>query len=390
MGRITDTFIYRTAPTRVAKETKAAIDSGYRYIVHQGGTRSGKTYSIQDLLISLSYTLFNTSISICSISLPHLKKGALRDWRELMEAKGEYDSLAHNMTDQVYTYPTGSYMEFFGVDDSKRVRGPGRDILFINEANLISLETYRQLAIRTKKVIILDYNPADEFHWIYDEILPKKECKFIQSTYLDNPFLSLEQRKEIESLRDIDPDFWKVYGLGERGSAQNTIFHKFELYDTCPYDYHFGLDFGFNHPTALTKVHHGDQDLYFEQCFYQRHTTTQELIDQIRPIVGNKPIYCDSARPDAIYEMQRAGLNAWEANKSVKEGLDFIKSNRIFVHRSSVDFQKEMRSYKWKVKPNGEILDEPVKAFDDLIDAGRYGAMGFKDQGGFTGITKHK
>ena len=140
MGQITNTIGYGCAPTRVAVETLKAIDDGYRVIVHQGGTRSGKTYGIQDLLISIAYTT-KQSISVCSVSLPHLKKGAMRDWRELMESKGSYNPLAHNMTDQLYQYPLGGYIEFFGVDDAKRVRGPGRDILHINEANLLSLET---------------------------------------------------------------------------------------------------------------------------------------------------------------------------------------------------------------------------------------------------------
>jgi len=389
LGQIIDTIGYGCAPTRVAVETLQAIDDGYRVIVHQGGTRSGKTYGIQDLLIGLAYTT-KQSISVCSISLPHLKKGAMRDWRELMEAKGNYNPLAHNMTDQLYQYPLGSYIEFFGVDDAKRVRGPGRDVLHINEANLLSLETARQLMIRTKKTVIMDYNPADEFHWIYDEIIPRKDCKFIQTTYKDNPFLSRQQKAEIEQLKDIDPNFWKVYGLGERGTAQATIYHKFETIDKIPehLDYCFGLDFGFNHPNALVKVAYEEKKLYFEQKFFQSHTTASDLIAAIKPIVKQKYVYCDSARPEIIEEMQRAGIVAYPADKSVKEGIDFVRSNRIFVHRESIDIQKEMRSYKWKQKPNGDILDEPIKKFDDLMDAARYGAISFKNDqvGVYTGF----
>ena len=373
-------FIYGIAPTRVAVETQKAIDEGYRLIVHQGGTRSGKTYGIQDMLIGLAYRT-NLTISVCSISLPHLKKGAMRDWRELMEAKGGYSPNFHNMTDQLYKYPLGSYIEFFSVDDAKRVRGPGRDILHINEANLLNLETYRQLSIRTRKIVILDYNPADEFSWIYDEVLPRKDCKFIQTTYKDNPFISKEQKTEIEQLKDIDPNFWKVYGLGERGTAQETIYHKFELYEKAPEEDHcFGLDFGFNHPNALVKVTYHDGKLYMEQKFFQSHTTATDLIEAIAPIVGHKYVYCDSARPEIIEEMRRAGISAYPADKSVKEGIDFIRSNRIFVHKESTDLQKEMRSYKWKKKPNGQTLDEPVKAFDDLMDAMRYGAISYKNE----------
>jgi len=380
LGQNIDTeFRYPCAPTRVAVETQKAIDDGYRVIVHQGGTRSGKTYGIQDLLISLAYTKTDT-ISVCSISLPHLKKGAMRDWRELMEAKGDYNPNFHNMTDQLYQYPLGNYIEFFSVDDAKRVRGPGRDILHINEANLLSLETYRQLAIRTRKIVILDYNPSDEFHWIYDEVLPRKDCKFIQSTYLDNPFITREQKAEIEGLKDIDPNFWKVFGLGERGTAEATIYHKFEICDRIPshLDFCFGLDFGFNHPNALVKVAYDEKCLYFEQKFFRSHTTASDLIEAIKPIVGQKYVYCDGSRPEIIEEMQRAGITAYPADKSVKEGIDFVRSNRIFVHKESTDIQKEMRSYKWKQTSSGDILDEPIKKFDDLMDAARYGAISYK------------
>lgn len=383
MGQILDTDIdYRIAPTRVTTETLKAIDDGFRIIVHQGGTRSGKTYGIQDLLIGTAYAT-NNSISVCSVSLPHLKKGAMRDWRELMEDKGSYNPGFHNMTDHIYQYPLGSYIEFFSVDDAKRVRGPGRNILHINEANLLSLETWRQLSVRTRDLIIIDFNPAEEFHWIYDEVIPRKDCKFIQTTYQDNPFITKEQRFEIERLKDVDENFWKVYGLGERGTAQETIYGTFTLFDKFPdIDYCFGLDFGFNHPNALIKTGYEERKLYFEQKFYQSHTTATDLIEGIRDIVGYKYVFCDGSRPEIIEEMRRAGINAYPADKSVKEGIDFIRSNNIFVHRESLDMQKEMRSYKWKKKPNGLILDEPVKAFDDCMDAGRYGAISYKVETG--------
>jgi phage terminase large subunit len=369
---------YRLAPTRVALETVQAIEDGYRVIAHQGGTRSGKTYGIQDVLIGLAYRT-EYSISVTSISLPHLKKGAMRDWRELMEDKGDYDPGHHNMTDLLYTYPLGSYMEFFSVDDSKRVRGPGRDILHINEANLLSLDTWRQLALRTKKCIILDWNPAEEFHWIYDEVLNRDDCKFIQSTYLDNPFLSKAQRLEIERLKNVDPMFWRVYGLGERGTATNTIYHKFQLFNEWPdIDWCFGLDFGFTHPNALVKVGLDETNMFFEQMVYEAGLTTPQLIERIKPIVGRKYVYCDSSRPEIIRDLRNNHINAYPANKDVKDGIDFVRSNSIFVHRESIDFQKEMRSYKWKQTPSGQTIDEPVKAFDDLMDAARYGAISLK------------
>lgn len=380
MGQVA-TAAYRLAPTKVAVETAKAIEEGYRIIAHQGGTRSGKTTGIQDVLIGIGYRT-NLSVSVTSISLPHLKKGALRDWRSLIENKGFYDPNKHNLTDLTYNYPTGGYIEFFSVDDSKRVRGPGRDILHINEANLLSLDTWRQLILRTKKCIILDWNPAEEFHWIYDEVLPRPDCKFIQTTYKDNPFLLPEQIAEIERLKDVDPDFWRVFGMGERGTSAHTIYQKFELFDAWPdIDWCFGLDFGFVHPNALVKVGEQEDELYFEEMLCEPGLSTPQLIERIKPLVGSKYVYCDSARPEIIHDLRINGINAYPTTKyegSVKDGIDYIRSKRKFVHRDSVNFQKEMRSYKWKQKPNGQILDEPVKAFDDLMDAGRYGAISFK------------
>jgi len=306
-----------------------------------------------------------------------------------MELSGLYDPNAHMKTESAYYFPNGSYIEFFSVDNSTKVRGPGRDILFINEANLIDQDTFEQLNLRTKRAVFIDYNPADEFCWIYDRVLTQKETFFLQTTYKDNPFLPDAQKKQIEALQSIDDNFWRIYGLGERGTSTNVIFHKFDLYDKVDHDYCFGLDFGFNHPTALIKVSKGDQELYAEQCFYKSHVTTPQLIDEILPIVGHKYVYCDTSRPEIIEELRKAGINAYGANKNVKEGIDFIRSNRIFVHRNSIDLQKEMRSYKWKTKPNGDILDEPVKAFDDCVDAFRYGAISFKQVNGFMGVTSN-
>jgi len=368
----------RIKTSEIFEKNLDAYESGKRFIVNQGGSRSGKTYSLIQLLIVLAFK-DKLAISVCSIAFPHLRKGAIRDWIEIMEDMGIYDPNAHSLTESLYKFPNGSYIEFFSVDNSLKVRGPGRDILFINEANLIHKETFEQLNMRTRKTVFIDYNPADEQHWIYDRILPLKDTEFIQSTYLDNPFLPQIQKNQIESLKDADPNLWKVYGLGERGTTQDTIYHGFTLYDDIQGDFAYGLDFGFNHPNALVKVTRVENSLYFEQKLYISHLTTSELIKEVKEIVGNALVYCDTARPEIITDLVLNGVNAYPADKSVKEGIDFIRSHKIHVHRESVDLQKEFRTYKWKRRPTGEILDEPVKVLDDGIDASRYGAMSFKN-----------
>lgn len=323
------------------------------------------------------------SISICSVSFPHLRKGAMRDWRKIMEDFGLYQVNSHEKTSYLYQYPSGSYIEFFSVDNALKVRGPGRDILFINEANIIHQDTFRQLLLRTKKAVFIDFNPADEFHWIYDDVLTRPDCYFIQSTYRDNPFLHPSQRQEIESYKDQDENFWRVYGLGERGHSSNIIYNKWEVYDReINFEHVYGLDFGYNHPSALIKVSRDSamkqNDIYWEEKIYQSFLTTSDLITMVKPIVGKKKVLCDSARPEIIEELVRGGINAVSANKNVKEGIDFVKSHRIFVHRNSFNLQKELRSYKWKSDAQGRIMDEPVKLFDDGCDAGRYGTIDFK------------
>lgn len=351
------------------------LDCGKLILVHN----SSKSFSIIQLLIYLA-TTEKVSISVTSCAFPHLRRGVLRDFMVIMEDWNLYDPERHTITEQLYKFPNGSYIEFFSADNALKVRGPGRDILFINEANLIDFDTFTQLSLRTKKTVFIDFNPAEEFNYIYDKLIPRDDSVLIKSTYKDNPFLPIEQVKEIERLKDLDPNFWQVYGMGERGSAQSTIYGKFDLYEyEPPYDYCFGLDFGFNHPNALVKCHYNDGELWFQQMLYQSHLTTPELVDLIKPMVGNKYVYCDTARPEIIEELKRAGINALLANKNVKEGINWIRANKINIHKNSVDLQKEWRQYKWKTNASGDVIDEPVKVFDDLCDSARYSAMSFKN-----------
>ncbi len=359
-------------------ESLKAYNQGYRIIVNQGGTRSGKTFSLTQLLIYLALKQ-KISISVCSVAFPHLRKGAMRDWRKIMEDFGLYSPGAHMKTEQMYTYPTGSYTEFFSVDNALKVRGPGRDILFINEANIIQYDTFRQLLLRTKKAIFIDYNPADEFHWIYDKVLNRPDCYFIKSTYKDNPFLPEEQVKEIESYKDADPNFWRIYGEGERGHSEGVIYTHWSTYDSnVTGNTVYGLDFGFNNPTALVRVVDNDQNLYAEEVIYQSHLTNQDLITLLREKVPkNAVIFADSAEPARIEEIRRAGFNIKLANKNVKERIDFIKSRKLFIHYQSVNGLKEIKSYKFKDVTKS---DEPVKLNDHFMDAMGYGAISFKKQ----------
>jgi phage terminase large subunit len=320
------------------------------------------------------------SISVCSVAFPHLRKGAMRDWRKIMEDFKLYDPALHMKTEQIYTYPTGSYTEFFSVDNTLKVRGPGRDILFINEANIIPYETFRQLLLRTKKCIFIDYNPADEFHWIYDKVLTRPDCYFIKSTYKDNPFLPKEQVNEIESYREADPNFWRIYGQGERGHSEGIIYtHWQPSASTTAGVTVFGLDFGYNNPTSLVRVSESDKNLYWQEEIYQSHLTNTDLIGMLKQIVKSETIYCDAAEPDRIEEIKRAGFKAVAANKDVKGGIDFIKSRKLFIEQGSVNILKEIKSYKFKPKGNNKNEpEEPLKLNDHAMDAARYASISFR------------
>ena len=357
-------------------ESLKAYDEGYRIIVNQGGTRSGKTFSLTQLLIYLALKQ-KVTISVCSVAFPHLRKGAMRDWRKIMEDFKLYDPGNHMKTEQMYTYPTGSYTEFFSVDNALKVRGPGRDILFINEANIIQYDTFRQLLLRTKKCIFIDYNPADEFHWIYDKVLTRSDCYFIKSTYKDNPFLPNEQVKEIESYREADPNFWRIYGEGERGHSEGVIYTHWATFDKSPIGSSvYGLDFGYNNPTSLVKITDKDKNLYAEEIIYQSHLTNQDLIGLLKQNLPlGATIHADAAEPARIEEIRKAGFNCRAANKNVKEGIDFIKSRKLFIHAQSANMLKEIKSYKFKDKNK---VEEPVKLHDHAMDAMRYGAISFK------------
>jgi phage terminase large subunit len=374
-------------------ESLKAFDSGYRIIVNQGGTRSGKTFSITELMIALACRA-KYSISICSVAFPHLRKGAMRDWRKIMEDFGLYDPKQHMKTEQLYTYPTGSYIEFFSVDNQLKVRGPGRDILFINEANIINYETFRQLLLRTKRAIFIDYNPADEFHWIYDKVLTRPDCYFIKSTYNDNPFIPKEQRSEIESYKDADPNFWRIYGEGERGHSEGIIFTHWQPFSAeIPGEIGYGLDFGYNNPTALCRVVQFAGGIQVTEEFYQSKVTNNDLIEVLKQLVSPyDPIYCDAAEPQRIEEIKRAGFKALPANKDVKAGIDFIKSRKLFIHQGSVNLLKEIKSYKFKVNKNkvGNTPEEPLKLNDHACDAMRYAAISFKQPKVTFHTTFHK
>lgn len=369
--------------TPVFTANKDAYLRRRRYISNQGSSRSSKTYSIMQLLTLIGQKEEGL-ISVCSPSLPHLKRGALRDFYSITgdgpNGQNIYKTSQHNKTDNIYEFSKTSQMEFFGVENEGKVRGPGRRILYINEANLISFETFTQLALRTTGSIFIDYNPADLNSWVY-EIANRPNAEFIHSTYRNNRGnLPPEQIAEIEYLQLADQNLWRVFGLGLKGSSSETIYTHWMLVKDFPDDCEsisYGLDFGFNHPTALIKTGVKEGKVYADELLYESGLTNTQLAIKIKALFDlstKKPIiWCDSARPEAIAELRLHGIDAREADKAVYEGILAVKARPLFVTQRSANLVKELKSYKWaKHKQTGVVLDEPVKFLDDGVDALRY------------------
>jgi len=282
-----------------------------------------------------------------------------------------------NRTDNVYSFPqTKSIVEFFGADDTGKTRGPGRDILFCNEANLLDFAIYKQLALRTKGTIFIDFNPADLFNWVY-EVSDDKRTKLIISNYTHNlANISKEQREEIESLKDADFNLWQVYGLGLRGTSSETIYTHWKIIETLPDlpQYCYGLDFGYNNPSALVKIGIKDNAVYIDELLYETKLTTQDLTERIKAfgITRTDEIYCDAAEPKTIEELHRMGLNAKPADKSVYDGIMKVKAHPLYITRRSTNTIKEIKSYKWMIDKNGIVQESPVKFQDHALDASRY------------------
>jgi len=362
--------------TKAGKITaQVLLQSSKRYIVNEGGARSGKTYGTMQVLIYYAFAHPMTKITVVSHSLPHLKKGALRDFLDIMDTWGWYDENEHNKTDNVYHFDNGSYIEFFGLEDAGKARGPGRHILFMNEANLIPKAVFDQLDMRTTGKVIIDLNPADFDSWCYT-IADSEEAVKIHSTYLDNPYLSPMQVRVIESYREADELMWQVFGLGLRGTSKEQIYTHWRLTDSIPEGQVFyGLDFGFNVPTALVRLSLYEGAVFVKQSLYKTRLTTSDLIEEMKNLaIRNEEIFCDAAEPKTIEELYRAGFNVKPADKDVTEGIRKVKSLPLYILKDSTDIINEIKKYKWLVDKNEKVLDEPDKAAgnDHAMDAMRY------------------
>ena len=347
--------------------------------IEQGGTRSGKTYNILLWLI-FDYCTKNNgkTITICRKTFPSVRASVMRDFLDILKQHRIYSEDFHNKSNSEYAL-FGNLVEFISLDQPQKVRGRKRDVLFINEANELFFEDWQQLVFRTTEKIILDYNPSDEYSWIYDNVIPRKDAEFFKTTYLDNPFLDSSIQKEIELLRETDEAYWQIYGLGERGISKSTIFQYYEV-NKIPEDAKFisyGMDFGYvNDPTVLVSVYQKDYNLYCKEHFYQTKMTANDIFHKLKEIGVNKDaVFCDSAEPRLIDELRRMGLNTRPTIKgrdSVNAGIDLLKRYKLHITTDSSNMIQEFRNYKWVEDKGGKLTNVPRDANNHTIDSLRY------------------
>lgn len=347
-----------------------------------GGTSASKTISILLYLIAKAqHDKTPTLTSVVSESFPHLKRGAMRDFQNIMEAHGYFNPDSWNKTDYTYTFETGSKLEFFSADQPGKVRGPRRDRLFINEANNIPYEAYDQLTVRTKEFILLDWNPTTEF-WFYDQVLGQRDdVDFITLTYLDNEALAPEIVQDIESHKN-NKNWWKVYGEGQLGEVEGRIYTGWKLdVDEIPHEARLirrGLDFGYaKDPAALVDIYEYNGGYILDELFVRTGMLNRDIASHILAQPDpNVLTIADSAEPKSIDEMKEYGVNITGSNKgpgSRNQGIQFVQGLKISVTKRSLNLKKAYNNYMWKTDKDGHILPEPDHFLSDAMDAVRYG-----------------
>lgn len=381
--------------TDVFMKTADASAVTERFISSCGGTRSGKTISIlQYLFLLVSQDKEPTINSVVSETYPHLKRGAIRDFQTTIDL---YDETCWSKGASTYTFPSGAIIEFFSADSPAKVHGPARDRLFLNECQNINWEVARQLFVRTRGLVFLDYNPTASF-WVNEKIEPRDTCVKIHSTYLDNKdyktgvsTLSPEQVAEIESNRN-DANWWQVYGLGLQGRLEGLIFPDFEQIDQLPEKSDgmvetYGWDFGFtNDPSVLmhTLVDTRKKVIYTDEVCYRKGLLNADMADVMKSEkIGRAiPVFGDSAEPKTIEDLHRYGYNMLPAYKAVRkaEQLQAMKGYSIKVTKRSLNTIRELRSYTWAKDKNGNWLNEPIELNDHCMDSLRYSCYQYLKQ----------
>jgi phage terminase large subunit len=385
-------FRYTTAIKKLRKLKK-------RIKVIPGGTSAGKTFGILPILIDRATKTAGLEISVVSESIPHLRRGALKDFLKIMKATNRYVEAHYNRTLLTYTFANGSYIEFFSADQEDKLKGARRNILYVNEANNIDWESYYQLAIRTDGEIWIDFNPTNEF-WAHYELQDDPDVDWMVLTYLDNEGLSDTIVKDIEkglSKAYVDPNgdlhdpnniissywanWWQVYGLGQTGKLEGVIFDDWEKIATVPKEARligYGLDFGFtNDPTVLMALYRHDGRYLWEELIYSTGLTNQQIAKRMQELGIRKTslIVADSSEPKSIAEINEYGFTVKGSTKgkdSINFGIGVLQEEKFYVTKDSTNAIDELRKYSWDRDKTGKSLNRPIDKYNHACDAMRY------------------
>lgn len=361
------------------------VNSDKRIIVHQGGSRSGKTYAICQYLIYLLTTRKKKLIiTIARKTLPALKGSVFRDFMEIAEKVGISYFAEINKADLTFKYKN-HLVEFISLDNEMKVRGRKRTHCFLNEANEFYLEDFNQLSLRTTEKMILDFNPSDVLHWIYSDICTRDDCDTFITTFEDNAFLDPEIKKEILRMKEKDADRWRVYGLGERATfKEGQIFDNWQWIDYKEFldkehcEVAYGLDFGFsNDPTTIVEVRRKNDKLYVHELLFRKGLTNQDIFEEIKKLsLEEEIIICDSAEPKSIEELRRLGAYCKPSQKgkgSVLNGIQVIKEYSVYASKQSKNLLQEYQYYIWDSNRDGKSINKiKQNGMDHLMDALRY------------------
>ncbi len=369
-------FIVTTALKKLLRLKK-------RIKVVRGGTSASKTFSILPILIDRAIKTPNLEISVVSESIPHLRRGALKDFLKIMMALGRYNDNQFNKSTLKYVFGNGSYIEFFSVDQPDKLRGARRNVLYVNECNNVDFDSYYQLAIRTSGEIWLDYNPSSLF-WVDKEIISQDDVDFITLTYLDNEALPETIVKEIESAKvkaltsAYWANWWQVYGLGLTGSLEGVCIPDWQEIN-LPTEARllcYGMDWGYsNDPTSLIAMYKYNDAYIFDELIYQKGLLNSDISDLLKTNGVEDIIYADSAEPKSIAELNSYGHNVLPVSKgrdSIVYGLNLINQNKVYVTSRSKNLINELRNYIWMTDKQGNKLNRPIDAYNHAIDAMRY------------------
>jgi phage terminase large subunit len=360
------------------------LELNKRIKIIQGGTSAGKTFSILPILIDKCAREKGLEVSVVAETIPHLRRGALKDFLKIMRWTGRYVEDRFNATLLRYEFANGSSIEFFSADNASKLRGARRDILYINECNNVTFDAYLELSIRTKKEIYLDFNPANEF-WVHKELKDEPDADFIILTYKDNEALDesivrqIEKNREKAATSSYWANWWRVYGLGEVGMLEGVIFDNWKEIDKIPDDARLvgiGLDFGYtNDPTAAIEIYNWNGQRIVNEIVYR---TGMLNLDIAKILPSSVTIYADSSEPKSIDEIRRYGKTIKGVTKgkdSINYGIDVMQRQNYLVTKQSTNLIKELRSYCWDVDKQGARLNKPAGGNDHAIDALRYHEM---------------